>query len=157
MIDRISLLTQFPWRFGFNSRGLKSIGLISSSRMFGVQGENSIKIQRLITTNLAPIGSRLSLNAGESWWTQDLPSNSLNCFMNRAKFKERREEHRFLKRNSREKSGPFDLVRVDSWPRSRDDRGPQSHDDRGPRSHDLASSRRPISISVSRWVHVPPP
>ena len=128
MIDQISLLTQFPWRFGFNSHGLKSIGFISSSQTFDFQGEYSIEIQRLITTNPAPIGSRLNLNVGESWWTQDLPSNLLNSFTKRSKVKERREEHQFLKRNSCEKSGPFDPVRVDSWPRSRDDRGPWSHD-----------------------------
>ena len=78
----------------------------------------------------------------------------LNYFTNQSRVKKRREEHRFLKRNSRKKSGPFDPVRADSWPRSRDDRGPRSHDDCGPRSHDLAFSRHPILISTSRWVHV---
>ena len=62
-------------------------------------------------TNHVLIGSRSSLNTGESWWTQDILSNSLNCFTNRSKFEKRREEHRFLRRNSREKCRPFDPVK----------------------------------------------
>ena len=68
------------------------------------------EIKRLIMTNLAPVGSRSSLNVGESWWTQDLPSNLLNFFMNQSRVKKQREEHRLLKRNFRKNCGPFDPV-----------------------------------------------
>ena len=90
MIDWISLITQFSWRFGFNSRRLKSIDLISSSADVRRSRGKFDRIRRLITTNLALIGSQSSLNAGKSWWTQDLPSNSLNCFTNWSKVKKRR-------------------------------------------------------------------
>ena len=100
MIDRTSLLTRLPWRWGFNSRGLKWICAVSSSAHVRRSREKFDQIRRLITTTPALIGLRSSLNVGESWWTQDLPSNSLNCFTNRSKVKKRREEHRFLKGNS---------------------------------------------------------
>ena len=111
MIDRTSLLTWLPRRFGFNSRGLKSIGLISSSADVRRSRGKFNQIRRLITMNHALIGSQSSLNTGESWWTQDLPSNSLNFFMNRSKVEKTREEYRFLKRSSRDKRGPFDPVK----------------------------------------------
>ena len=63
-------------------------------------------------TNLALIGSRSSLNTGKSWWTQDLPSNSLNWFTNRLKVNVQREEHWYLKEIQREKRGPFDLKKI---------------------------------------------
>ena len=100
MNDRISLLTRLMWRFGFNSCGLKSNGLISSSADVLRPRGKFDRIRRLITTNPALIGSRLSLNTGESWWTQDLLSKPLNCFTIRSKVKVQREEHRYLKKKS---------------------------------------------------------
>ena len=43
--------------------------------------------------NPAPIPSELSLNAGGSWWTKDLPRNLLNSFTNRSKVKFEREKY----------------------------------------------------------------
>ena len=99
MIDQTALLTRLQQIFDFNSRGLKSMGLISYSAYVRHSRGKFDQIRRLIMTNSALIGSRSSLNVGELWWTQDLPSNSLNCFTNWSKVKKRREEHRFLKRN----------------------------------------------------------
>ena len=49
------------------------------------------EIRRWITTNPAPFGSRLSLKAEKSWWTQDFPSNSLNYLTSPSRVKRRRE------------------------------------------------------------------
>ena len=106
MIDRTSLLTRLPRIWGFNSRGSKWICGVSSSVDVLCSRGNFDQIRWLITMNPALIKSRSSLNAGESWWTQDLPSNSLNCFTNRSKVLKRREEHRFLKKNSRDEYEP---------------------------------------------------
>ena len=46
IIDQISLLTQLPKEWGFNSRGLKPICSDSSSWTFGIQVENSMKSRR---------------------------------------------------------------------------------------------------------------
>ena len=91
MNDRFSLLTRFPWRFGFNSCRLKSIGLISSLGDVRHSRGEFDWIRWLITTNPTSMGSRSSLNAGESRWNQDLPSKSLNCFTIRWNVKRRRE------------------------------------------------------------------
>ena len=47
------------------------------------------EIKEEFVINPAPIPSELSLNAGESWWTKDLPINSLNSFTNRSKVKKK--------------------------------------------------------------------
>ena len=91
MNDWFSLLTRLPWRFDFNSLGLKSIGLISSSADVRRSRAEFDQIRWFITMNPASIGSQSSLNAGESWWTQDIPSKSLNCLTIRSKVKRRRD------------------------------------------------------------------
>ena len=64
------------------------------------------EIQRWIMTNRAPIGSRLSLNVGEPWWTQDFPSNSLNHLTNQSRVEEEERIYWFLKENSRDEYEP---------------------------------------------------
>ena len=91
MNDLISLLTQFSWRFGFNSRGLKSIGLISSSADVRRSRGNFDWIWQNFVINPTPIGSHSSLNAGGSRWTQDLAQILLNCFTIQSRVKRKRE------------------------------------------------------------------
>ena len=104
IIDQISLLTWVQWRWGFNSRGLKWICVVSSSADIPRSRGKFDEIWRLITANPALIGSRSSLNRAESQCTQDLPLNWLNYFTNRSKVEKRREEHWFLKRSSPRKA-----------------------------------------------------
>ena len=99
MNKEFSLLTQFPWRFHFNSHGLKSIGLISSSADVRHSRGEFDRIWRLIMTNPTPIGSRLSLDIGESWWTQDLPKNCLITSWFNQKLRYKGREHRFIGEN----------------------------------------------------------
>ena len=105
MNDQFSLLTRLPQRFGFNSRGLKSIGLIFSSADVRRSWGEFYQIWRLITTNPASIWSWASLSVGESWWTQDLYSKSINCFTIWSKVKFTRGENIYLERISREIRG----------------------------------------------------
>ena len=148
MHDRFSLLTRLPWRFGFNSRGLKSIDLISSSADVRHSMGEFNRIQRLITTNPASIGSQLCVNAGESWWTQDLPSKSLILFTIRSKVKRRREntsvfQEEFPQETRAIWSGESRLMATIarwSWATISSELG----------------FRHPIAIVASRWVHVSP-
>ena len=65
--------------------------------------------------NLAPIPSELSLNAGGSRSTEDLPRNLLNSFTNRSKvLQQKREIHAFKEGNWPEDHGQ--LTR--SWGRN---------------------------------------
>ena len=112
MNDWFSLLTWLPWRFGFNSSGLKSICAVSSSAVVRhLRGEFDW-IQRLIMTNPASVTSRSSLNVGELWWTQDLAIKFRNCFMIQSRIKRRREYINFYKEFPGKKRWPFDLMKI---------------------------------------------
>ena len=111
MSDRFSLLTWFPQRFGFNSCGLKSIGLVSSSAEVWRSRREFDRIQRLARTNPASIGSQLSLDAGKLWWTLDLAQKLLNCFTIQSRFKIQSKNISISKRNLLENGRPFDLMK----------------------------------------------
>ena len=128
MNNWFSLLTRFPWRFDFNSHGLKSIGLISSLADVRRSWGEFDRIRWLITTNPGPIGLQLSLDTVESWRTQDLLKKFLNFFTIRSKVKIQRRKKAFYRRKSRENRELSDSVKTDRWPRLRDGRGPRSHD-----------------------------
>ena len=148
MNDRFSLLTRLTWRFDFNSRGLKSIDLISSSADVRRSRGEFDRLQRIIMTNPASIGLWLSLNAGESWWAQDLPQKLLNYFTIWSKVWFTKEEHRFLKKNFCEKRRPSvlwcDLRRPIS--RNRWNHGPRS----GPT---IPLSFRPSDCDQRVWMN----
>ena len=103
MKDWFSLLTQLTQKFGFNSHGLKSNGLISSLQTSVVQRVNLIKIQQKFIINPTLIGSQLSLNVGQSWRTQDLAQKLLNSLTIWSKVKRRRENTSIFKGISAQK------------------------------------------------------
>ena len=70
------------------------------------------EIKKKFVINPAPIASQLSLNAGGSRWTRDLPRNFLNSFTNRSKVEEqRREIHAFKEGNWPEDRGSLERSR----------------------------------------------
>ena len=77
MNDRLRLLTRLTRRFGFNSRGLKSISSVSSSAYVRrSRGEFDLIKQRFVI-NPALIGLQSSLYVGGSRRTQDFAQNPL--------------------------------------------------------------------------------
>ena len=181
MIDRTSLLTQFLWRCGFNSRGLKWICMGSSSADVRCSRAKFDQIRRNFVINPTLIGSQSSLNAGRSWRTQDLAQKLLNSFTIQSMVEKQEEHHRFLKGNFRENCRLFDCLDINvrqSWRRScgkcitntrrsgHDHAviGSWSRRDHGPRSCTIFSFEinsvvrwRPSRRDASRCVHVSPP
>ena len=106
------MLTWFPWRWGFNSRGLKWICADSSSADVRCSRGKFDQIRRNFVINPAPIGSQSRLNVGGSWRTQDLAKKLLNSFTIQSRVKKTREEHRFLKEILPKKRGLFNLKKL---------------------------------------------
>ena len=121
-----------------NSRGLTSIGLVSSSADIRRSRGEFDRIKRWFVINPAPIESQSSLNAGGSRRTQDLAQKSLNSFMIQSRVLTQRKRTPFYRRKSHKNCGPSDSMKTDRQPQSCEYRGPRSHD---PWSHDLSPIR----------------
>ena len=100
------------WRFGFNSRRLKSIGSISSSAYVRRSRGESDQIRRWFVINLAPIVSQSSLNGGGSRRTQDLAKKLLKSFTIQSRVKIQSENIDIDKRNLQENRRPFNLMKL---------------------------------------------
>ena len=68
------------------------------------------EIKEKFMINPAPIASQLSLNAGGTRWTRDLPRNSLNFFTSRSKVKEQRRTTWVFKGELARRSWPIEAI-----------------------------------------------
>ena len=112
MNDRFTLLTRLTRRFGFNSRGFKSICVISSSAYVRHSRGEIDRIKRWFVINPTPIGSQSSLNAGDHEELKILLKNHLipSRFNQELRYKGR-EEHRFIEKVC-ENRGPFNILKI---------------------------------------------
>ena len=110
IIDRISLLTLLPQEWGFNSRGLKRICSISSSRTFGIQGENSINSKRNSWSILLQLRHNRVLTPGDHEELKTFLKIRLISLRIDQKLKNKGENTPVLKRILARKFRPFDAV-----------------------------------------------